>query len=168
MSFAEFEQAIKSPALLQVAQHWNEARGSRRMPDWADIRPASLAAHLSIIWSYRYDRSGDALIGRLAGDKIEKVFGKTFRGTPMEALYPPHQFPRMLKRFRRVVGEPALYLEEGKVFQVVDHYGLGERIAMPLSNDGALADGIIGATVYEVVRVNDSRQHDDDTRWFGL
>lgn len=167
MSFAEFEQAIKTPALQQVAQHWNEARGSRKMPDWADIRPTSIAAQLSIIWSYRYERAYDALIGRLAGDQIEKVFGTTFRGTPMEVLYPQDQYPQMFERFRRVVCEPALYVEEGKVFQVVDHYGFGERIAMPLSCDGVLGDGIIGATLYEVVRVNDARQQ-DDVRWFAL
>jgi hypothetical protein len=167
MSFAEFEKAIKAPALLQVAQHWNEARGSRTMPDWADIRPTSVAAQLSIIWSYRYDRACDALIGRLAGDQIEKVFGMTFRGTPMEVLYPQDQYPRMFERFRRVICEPALYVEEGKVFQVVDHYGFGERIAMPLSSDGVLGDGIIGATLYEAVRVNDASEH-DDVCWFAL
>ncbi len=168
MSFAEFAQAIKTPALLQVAQHWNEARGSRSMPDWTDIRPSSVASQLSIIWSYRYDRACDALIGRLAGDQIEKVFGMTFRGTPMEILYPHDQYQRAFERFRRVVCEPALYVEEGKVFQAMDHCGFGERIAMPLSNDGVLGDGIIGATLYEVVRFNDARQHGDDVRWFSL
>lgn len=168
MSFTEFEQAIKSPALREVAQHWNEARGCRRMPDWADIRPSCVAAQLSIIWSYRYDRSRDAFVGRLAGDQIEKVFGKTFRGTPMEALYPTDQFPLMFKRFRRVVCEPALYKEEGKVFQVVDHCGFGERVAMPLSSNGELGDGIIGATLYDVIRVKDARPNDDDVRWFAL
>ena len=168
MSFAEFEQVIKAPALRKVAQHWNEVRASKAIPDWNDIRPACIAAQLSIIWAYRYDRSNDVLIGRLAGDQIEKVFGMTFRGTPMEVLYPSREFPRMFNCFRRVVCEPALYIEDGKVFEAIDHYGFGERIAMPLSSDGKQGDGIIGATVYDTIRINGVQLQRGDPRWFAL
>lgn len=119
------------------------------MPRWEDIKPSKIAAQLSIIWSYRYDRDGDMLVGRLAGDKIERIFGKTFRGTPMSTLYPADQFPAMFEKFRRVVLEPAFHIEWGLVFKSLEAYGSGERIAMPTSNDGMSADGIIGATVYE-------------------
>jgi hypothetical protein len=168
MSFADFEHAIKSRQLLEFATHWNEARGDRLMPDWSDLKPPRIAQQLSIVWSYRYDRAGDRFVGRLAGDCIEKVFGKTFRSTPMNELYPPDCYPVMFRRFRSVVCEPALYLEEGKVFQLVDHYGLGERIAMPLSSDGMQGDGIVGATVYEVFRGASSQPREDKENWFSL
>lgn len=168
MSFADFERAIKAEPLVQFAAHWNVARGGKAMPDWSDLKPSHIAQQLPIIWSYRYDREHGRFIGRLAGDRIEKVFGKTFRGTPMDELYPPDRFPIMFRRFQRVVCEPALYIEEGKVFQLVDHYGLGERVAMPLSSDGVLADGIVGATVYEVFRGTTMQPLADEQAWYSL
>jgi hypothetical protein len=168
MSFASFEGSIRSPALRLVARQWNMARGARAMPDWSDIRPHKIAPQLKIIWSYRYDRARDAMIGRLAGDHIERIFGKTFRDTPMERLYPPDQFRRMFERFRRVACEPALYLEDGKVFQFVDHFGFGERIALPLARDGVTGDGIIGATVYETFLNFQPQPLPECVQWFAL
>ena len=168
MSFAAFEKAIKSPALRAVAHQWNAARGQRAMPAWNDIRPSKIAAQLGIIWSYHYDRAKDVMTGRLAGDQIEQIFGTTFRGTPMDQLYPSDQFPLMFARFRRIVCEPTLYLEDGKVFQLVDHFGYGERIAMPLAGDGMTGDGIIGATVYETFLSFQQQPLPDREQWFSL
>lgn len=168
MSFDAFEQTIKSPALKQIASYWHQVCDGRPMPRWEDIRPSKLACHLSIIWSYRYDRANDALVGRLAGDKIEQMFGKTFRGAPMTALYPPDQYPAMFERFRRIVTGPSLLLEMGMVFKSVDAYGYGERIAMPTSSDGTVADGILGATVYEAFQAVQVSADPDVVTWFPL
>ncbi|MGA7673567.1 MAG: PAS domain-containing protein [Rhizomicrobium sp.] len=168
MSFQVFEQAIVSPALKHVAEHWNHARGSRAMPSWADIRPSQITAELPLLWSYKYDRAADALIGRLAGDQVEKVFGKTFRGSPMSELYPEDEFPQMFARFKRVVCEPALYRTEGMVFKFVDHYGHGERIAMPLAGDGIIGDGILGATQYQSVGGKPAVGLPETEAWFSL
>jgi hypothetical protein len=168
MTFGQYEMSIKSQALRAVARQWNVARGSRLMPDWSDIRPHKIGPQLKIIWSYRYDRAHDCLIGRLAGDHIERIFGKTFRNTPMERLYPADQYPGMFARFRRIVREPALYLEEGKVFQAVEHFGYGERVAMPLSRDGVTGDGLIGATVYETFLNFQPQPEPDCQQWFPL
>lgn len=168
MSFQEFERSIVSPELRHVAAHWNLVRGSRAMPSWSDIRPSRICAELPLIWSYKYDRAGDALIGRLAGDQIEKVFGKTFRGTPMSALYPPDTYPEMFERFKRIVCEPALYRSEGMVFRFVDHYGHGERIGLPLAGDGALGDGIVGATKYSSIRGQPGIELPESEAWFAL
>ncbi len=168
MGFQTFEQAIVSPALKHVAEHWNKVRGSRAMPSWSDIRPSQLAAELPLIWSYKYDRAADALIGRLAGDHVEKIFGKTFRGAPMSTLYPGDTYPHMFALFKRVVCEPALYRSEGMVFKCVDHYGHGERIALPLAADGVLGDGIFGATVYNSIRGKPGIELPESEAWYPL
>ena len=168
MSFQAFEQTIVSPELKRVAEHWYKVRGSRAMPSWSDIRPSHITAELPLIWSYKYDRATDTLIGRLAGDQVEKIFGKTFRGAPMSALYPEDTYPEMFARFKRVVCEPALYRSEGMVFKCVDHYGHGERIAMPLSVDGVLGDGILGATKYSSIRGKPGLELPESEAWFAL
>src|SRR5258708_21608365 len=55
MSFALFLSAIKETALLDVAAHWNTARGNRLMPGWSDIDPVGLGRNLPIVWAWRYD-----------------------------------------------------------------------------------------------------------------
>lgn len=168
MSFQAFEQSISAPELKHVAAHWNKARGTRAMPGWSDIRPPHIKAELPLVWSYRYDRAADALIGRLAGDHVEKIFGKTFRGTPMSELYPADTYPQMFALFRRVACEPALYRSEGMVFKCVDHYGHGERIVMPLAADGVLGDGILGATKYSSIRGQPGVELSESESWFAL
>ncbi len=168
MSFQAFEQFIVSPALRHVAAYWNNARGSRMMPGWRNILPSRIAAELPIIWSYRYDRTTDTFTGRLAGEKIEHVFGKSIRGLPMTEVYPEKDYPRLFARSKRVVCEPALYRGAGMVFRHVDHYGHGERIIMPLASDGVLGDGILGATHYNSFVGAPALDPPEHKNWFSL
>jgi hypothetical protein len=168
MSFQLFEQAITSQELNRVARLWNESRGSRKMPGWNNIRPSQIAEQLTNIWSYKYDRATDSFTGRLAGDLIEHIFGKSFRGTPMSELYPPADYPRLFARSKRVACEPALYLGVGMVFKHVDHYGKGERIIMPLAENGIDGDGILGATVYHSIFGIPAANVQEEESWFAL
>ena len=50
--------------------------------------------------------------------------------------------------YQRIVLEPAFLHGAGKVYSRVDRNFTGERIMLPLSEDGTTGDGILGATVY--------------------
>ncbi len=168
MSFGAFEPAIKSPALKHVARHWAEVRGSRTMPAWSDIRPSQIAGQLTIIWSYTYDRSADAFTGRLAGVRMEQLFGRSLKGLPMKELYPQKDYDRLFARAKRVVCGPELYRGEGMVFKHLDHFGYGERIMLPLADDGVRGDGIFGATDYQSFRSMASEPLSETDDWFAL
>jgi hypothetical protein len=150
MGFEAFEQAIVSPALKAVARHWNDVRGAQRMPAWADIKPAAIALQLPIVWSYRYDRQTDTFTGRLAGERITAIFGKSFRGLPMTEAYPEHEYPALFARHKRTITEPAFLRAHGIVFGHLNRYGIGERVVLPLADDHEQGDGIFGATEYSV------------------
>ncbi|MDR3526077.1 MAG: PAS domain-containing protein [Rhizomicrobium sp.] len=168
MSFYAFEETITSPELREVARHWNNVRGSRAMPGWSDIRPAQITAQLPIVWSYKYDRAADAFTGRLAGDQIEQIFGRNFRGSPMTEIYPKGEFPKMFAQCRRVAYQPALYKCEGMVFCHLNRYGQGERIILPLADDGILGDGILGATKYQSLGSTRTADPPYTESWFPL
>src|SRR5258708_16750297 len=89
MSFALFLSAIKETALLDVAAHWNTARGNRLMPAWRDIDPVGLGRNLPIVWAWRYDAALGTFIGRLAGEEIVAVLGVNIRGRRIEACFRP-------------------------------------------------------------------------------
>jgi hypothetical protein len=168
LSFEDFEQSIESDALKRVARHWRDVRGARAMPGWNHVRPSEIAAHLSIIWSYTYDRETDTFTGRLAGQNIEQMFGKSFKGTPMVELYPKKDYQRLFDRAKRVVSGPEFYRGTGMVFRHLDHSGDGERIMLPLANDGIHGDGLLGATVYRFYLGNRSDEVPETDGWFAL
>lgn len=159
MSFDAFLGRIGSTALRDIAAHWRAVRGTRRMPAWKDIDAVALAPHLSKIWAWKYDAASDSFTGRLAGEGITAIFGKSLRGVPMREFFAAPTYDLIFERHKRVVAGPCFMHGRGPVFLHVGRCGMGERIILPLSEDGARADGIIGGTVYQLTSREASAEH---------
>lgn len=153
MSFEAFLTSIVSSALRDVARHWHEARDARRMPSWRDIDPAAIAPYLPIVWSWKYDRDRDTFTGRLSGEEISAVLGKSVRGAVMRDYFSPSQYDIIFACYKQVVSEPALVHGGGPVFGHVQRQGTCERIILPLAADGVRGDGVLGATHYHLPRM---------------
>jgi len=150
MTFQFFLASIESPALRAIAQHWHSARGARRMPGWRNIDPAAIAPHLPIVWAWKYDRDTDSFTGRLSGEEISAVFGKSVRGAVMREYFSASQYNVIFGCYKQVVTEPALMHGGGPVFGHVERQGSCERIILPLAADGIEGDGVLGATFYHL------------------
>ena len=150
MSFELFLSAIKDTALLDVAAHWNTARGNRLMPGWSDIDPVGLGRNLPIVWAWRYDAGLGTFIGRLAGEEITAVLGVNIRGRRIETCFRPDAVEVVCQRYRSVIEGPRLMHSCGQVFARTGGSGVGHRIVLPLAADGVQADGLFGATVYRL------------------
>jgi hypothetical protein len=148
MSFETFFQSIESEPLRVLARQWAAARGSRRMPAFRDIDPVGIGRHLRYVWAWKYDRSDDSFLGRLAGEEIDRAFGKSLRGMKMVEFYAPEVYAVVFPRHRQVVTEPSFFHGTGMVFSRMGYSMTGERISLPLSEDGSAGDGIIGGTFY--------------------
>jgi hypothetical protein len=148
MAFPDFFAAISSPALRAVAAHWNDVRGASMMPSWDDLKPSAIAGQLKMIWVFKYDAASREFTGRLAGERIANGFERNFRGTPLRELHGADVYPGIYKNAMRLVREPALTHCKGRLFRQRDRFGMGERIALPLSSDGVDCDGVIGASEY--------------------
>jgi len=147
-SFDAFCAGLASDRLRAVAQHWAAVRADRRMPAWRDIDPIAIAPHLPIVWSWKYDADDDRFVGRLAGEEIIELAGRRLRGVPMEVFFAGRQFDTVVDRYMRVVSGPCLMHQRGVVFADVGRHGLGERIVLPVSDDGVRVNGVLGAAVY--------------------
>ena len=53
-------------------------------------------------------------------------------------------------RHQRVVTEPCFFYGTGMVFARMGYTSVGERIGLPLAEDGEHGDGIFGATEYRI------------------
>jgi hypothetical protein len=157
ISYARFRAAITEPALLEIAAHWYAARGDRLLPAWRDIDAYTLARHLPIVWSWRYDFTGDTFIGRLAGEEINAMLGLSIRGKTIEECFAPDAVPVVRQRYQAVMDGPCFMFSHGKVFARGGHTGSGERIVLPLADDGVRSDGLLGATVYRLGMVPTAR-----------
>ena len=116
------------------------------MPAWSDLSPSGLAPHFKRLWAFKYDRAAGEFTARLAGTRAMVGFGKSFRGTPLRDLHPPHILELAQAHMTKVVSEGAAYYCSGKLFRAGSQEIEGERIMLPLASDGRRADGILGAT----------------------
>jgi hypothetical protein len=173
-TYTAFEKTISSASLKAVARHWREIcdKGHEsQLPIWSDIRPAAIKNYLPIVWSYDYDAVADDFIGRLAGGKITRLSNKPFKGARLSEIRPNNKYPRSLIRAKRVVCEPALYRGQGLVYKTEESVGLGERIVLPLRQEGICPAGIFGATDFK--SVSDWKDlslniQGEDEHWFSL
>ena len=142
------------------------------MPGWSSIKPSAIAAHLPIVWAFKYDPATDTFTRRLVGDRIVSLFaGKSTRGGDMSEGYPADQYPAVFARNKRIVTEPALMHGRGVMFRHLRRHGSGERIMMPLADDGEHGDGIFGATEYrwsDVAPVPDASPAGEVVEWYAL
>jgi hypothetical protein len=150
MSYALFRAAITEPALLEIAAHWHAVRGDRLLPAWRDIDACAFAPHLPIVWSWRYDLTRDTFVGRLAGEDIKAMLGVSIRSKTIEECFAPDVVAVVRQRYQAVIDGPSLMFSYGKVFARTGSTGSGERIVLPLADDGVRSDGLLGATVYRL------------------
>jgi len=170
MTFSAFEKAILSADLRRVALHWNEARASKALPSWSDIKPSAIARQLTLVWTYFYDPAEGDFVGRLGGESITRMVGRNLKGVRMAELRPILNYERLFGWSNRVMTEPALLRARGVVFNQLDRHGLGERIIMPLADDGIKGDGVLGATDYRLEGIIPSQTSriEETEDWFPL
>jgi len=148
MAFEAFFASIVTMELRAIATHWAAARGAKRMPAWGDIDPVTIGRNLRYVWAWRYDAARESFIGRLAGEDIVRAFGKSPRGKPMHEFFTPETYEAYLPWHLRVIEEPAFLYGSGRVYHRVGRNFTGERIMLPLAENGTRGDGILGATYY--------------------
>jgi hypothetical protein len=163
-------QAISSPSLREILLYWDSLRRGRPLPGWRDVDPLDLRRHLPIVWAWKYDRAADLFTGRLAGESITAVFGESLRNRSLEDFFKNRGYEDIREQFHRIVDEPAIYVGRGAVFDYAGHYGSGERIVMPLADDGRHPDGLIGATTYAFASSGDpaTLQLQEEIQFFPL
>ena len=129
-------------------RHWDAARGRRLLPSFEQMHLSSLSGPVNRMWVYRYDRDTRRFSGRLSGDQITKAFGKNFRALPLEDAMSAKEYLWVHRVLTRIVTEPAIYRSGGNIYRRAGRLIAGERVGLPLAEDGMNADGILGVSDY--------------------
>lgn len=144
-------EVLRSPRLKLLLDHWQAVRGDRLMPAWRDIDAMVIAPIMPILWSWKYHAATASFTGRLAGEEINQIFGKSLRNARMEEFFRDWNYDKVFARHSRVVCDPSIVICHGMIFSHAGRQGTGERLILPLADDGSHGDGLIGATTYELV-----------------
>jgi hypothetical protein len=162
MSFAEFRSVIRDARLLRLADFWQASRASAsrasasqasasqtsgRLPRWKDIDPVEIAPCLPIIWAWRWDPGKASFVGILAGEEIIAAAGRSPAKRRLDDFLTGPLALQIHEQYYRVMTEPALVYATRTIRNRRGLTGHGERIVLPLADDGINGDCVMGATV---------------------
>jgi hypothetical protein len=169
---ADFENLlsrIQCPALLVVAQHWNKARGKKRMPSWTDLSSSTPLPDAERTWGFAYDPKTGDLTGILAGRRYGKWVRENFYGGHLKDIHSPANYEEAQRLFTKIVTTPLAFRTSGRLFTVESYIVTGERIVLPLAEDGRTGDGILGASDYwPPPLLGSSKLVYENVEWYGI
>jgi len=145
--FQTFLSRVQSPSLHAMAELWDEARGDRRMPSWADLPVIGSLPYAKMLWGFGYDPVSGDLTGVLAGSKIGKWIDAKFYGQVKDQRA-NYGLGALEQRLITCAATPLAYRSKGRLFKVDSFVVTGERIALPMAADGQTGDGIFGGSDY--------------------
>lgn len=87
----DFDLRFEHPHLIEAFAYWNEIRGTRNMPNRADLRPADMKkfiAHFGLAEVRDAQDGQRQYFVRLAGARIEEVYGPRSQKNLLDGLTP--------------------------------------------------------------------------------
>lgn len=127
--FVDRALALTRKATIKGRDYWLSLRGDRVMPARADISPRDMREflpHVGLVERIAREEGGTDYAMRLAGGRIEEIFGP-LTGLPLDVVLPPET----AARWRKVFDEAA-------------------RTSMPLAVSGRVAYGNLRHLKYEL------------------
>src|ERR1700679_3949282 len=102
MDLAKFRALILDQRLLVLLDFWQQARGSRVMPDWRDFKPEFFGAALPHCWVWQTDAAGELRL-RIVGEAVMQTMELNLKGKTPYELYDPDQAALLARRLQRVM-----------------------------------------------------------------
>jgi hypothetical protein len=134
---------IRTEALRQLLVYWYDKRGGRTLPALSDIDPTDIPTVLGQIWLC--DRLADSFRYRLAGEKINAFWGHSIAGKHLDEIVPPARLASATKKLRMACELPAIIHESVCLSLTEEIARNGERMILPLSDDGVSVNVLLGA-----------------------
>ncbi len=140
---------IQDKRLVALWHHWLGARAGRAMPSRRAIDPTAMPATLPHLFIYDYDAATRRFFCRLAGEEINVTAGTNCSRRYFDEIFPPAIVAIVGERYRQVVSVPTIAHMRGTIMMANGMRVPGERLLLPLSDDGTVADGLIGGSIYQ-------------------
>jgi hypothetical protein len=137
---------IRSRALRHIVAWWFDTRGERLMPAPCDVNPIEIPSVLAQIWLCDYLPQSGRFRYRLAGEEINDFWGFNLGGKYLDEIIPAERLAPATDKCRMAIELPAIIYNRGCLSLTEEITRKGERIILPLSDDGRTVNALLGAT----------------------
>ncbi|MGE0118152.1 MAG: PAS domain-containing protein [Dongiaceae bacterium] len=147
---------VKDERLRRLLAHWLERRGDDLAPPRMAIDPTAIGPILANVWMCDFLPAERRFRMRLAGEEIHRFYGRNITQCFFEDIIASGLLDDVMRRYLRIVEEPAAMHCSGHIYLASERSQVGERIVLPLMDDGGAITHVIGASIFRADRfVND-------------
>lgn len=139
---------LNATALRDVARWWIAAYRPDNLPARSAIDLYAIRFALPYVWVVAYVPAQDAFRYRLAGEHVNATFGFSLRGKYLSEIIESHMLDTVRQRFLHALKTPGAVHAIGRVYSRTGRHREGERLILPLSDDGGHATHLLGVTDY--------------------
>jgi len=145
---------VQNRALCDLIDWWLDKRGRRAMPSLCDIDAAEIRSVLAKVWLCDYVADSVRFRYRLAGEEINDFWRCNLSGKYLDEVVPLDRREAVTQKSRMVANVPAVVHDRACLSLTEEIQRTGERVILPLSDDGRRVNALIGAThrnwIYEL------------------
>lgn len=124
------------------------AKEAGGLPAVQSFDPLRLPRVLANIWILEVAPENGRFRMRLAGEDINAVYGRSIAGRYFADLFAPTEIDLIITRYRRALGEPAIFTARGAIYAAAGRLTDGERLCLPMLGRNGVTNTLLGATVY--------------------
>lgn len=141
---------VRDRRLLELLAYWNAQRGARRLPRRADIRPEDIRGLLPNVVLIDVEPQPLRLRYRLIGTEITRTMQRDSTGRYYDEIYAPELLGEIYATFRYLLEHKAPMRTFGTAFYPDKKFYSYETLNLPLSEDGAAINMVLGMLVFHV------------------
>ena len=148
---ASFEH-VENRTLRRLIGYWLDKRGARAMPALGSVDPVEIPWALGRIWLCDYLAESGRFRYRLAGEFVNSFWGRNIAGKHLDEVFPPDRLKSVTKKVRTVRQGPAIVHDRVSLTLADEIAKSGERVMLPLSDDGKNVNALLGASQCDWLR----------------
>lgn len=139
---------VKDERLRRLMHHWLERRGDGVVPLRSAIDPTAIGPILASVWMCDFLPQERRFRMRLAGEEINHLYGRNINHCYFEDIIAPGLLGAVMRRYLRVVDDPAILHCGGHIYLASERSQVGERIVLPLADENGAITHVIGASIF--------------------
>lgn len=143
---------IEHPLLRQLYDYWRGLFDGQAPPTRDRIDPLDILPVLPHTWIYLQEADSGRYRCEVAGEKIVGVINRSVVGEYLDDLVGVSGKPFLRGQYDKVLSIPAIGHVYGHVYPAeTKRYGVGERVILPLRDQGGACRYVLGATLYRSI-----------------
>jgi hypothetical protein len=152
MTHAEFaietEPDLEDAGLRVLYEYWLElGDAAGGLPSPLSFDPLHLPGLLPNMWIIEVAPETRLFRMRLTGEDINAIYGRNIAGQYFRDIFESSDVATIVGRYRRALGEPAVFHASGSVYAAGGRLSVGERLGLPMVGRSGGTDTLLGATI---------------------